>query len=102
AAVIAQAPCYVTADAASEQQVFRQFMTPTHAAAAPSASHRGGGHRVNPAPSAKAANLISDLGDGKTQAGALRRVGLPVYVPRLIPARARDRATPPCGRGHHA
>jgi LCP family protein required for cell wall assembly len=80
----AQTPCYVGADPTAEQQVFRQFMTPTHASAATGVSHGRGRHRVNLAPSAKAANLIPNLSDGKSQAATLRRSSLPVYVPRLI------------------
>jgi hypothetical protein len=39
---------------------------------------------VNAPPSAKAANLMSDLSDGSAQASQLRHSKLPVYVPRLI------------------
>jgi polyisoprenyl-teichoic acid--peptidoglycan teichoic acid transferase len=80
AAAGAQTPCYVTADPAPEQQAFRTFMAPTQAAAAKPASggRRGRSRRI------ALAGLTGDITDGKTQAAALGRPGLPIYVPRLI------------------
>jgi polyisoprenyl-teichoic acid--peptidoglycan teichoic acid transferase len=93
----AQTPCYVTADPTAEQQAFRQFMTPTTAAAASSAGlHKG--HHVTVPPSAKAANLIADPADGKAQAAAMR-TGLPVYYPRLIVAGSRYCTNATCAIG---
>jgi LCP family protein required for cell wall assembly len=78
-----QTPCYVGADRAKEDHVFRQFMTPT---VAPSGggSGRHKSHRIAFA-TARAANLIADSTDGKEQAAALPHdVRLPIYYPRLI------------------
>jgi polyisoprenyl-teichoic acid--peptidoglycan teichoic acid transferase len=83
--LIPQSPCYVTASPGPMQTAYRALMAPTiapppaaggrsAASALPSASTRLGHVR----------GLTDDLQDGRTQAGALRHVGMPVYVPRLI------------------
>jgi LCP family protein required for cell wall assembly len=82
------APCYVTAQTAAERAAFKQFMTPTHASASTS-SHGKGGHHVSNPTSARAANLMDDLADGRSQAGQLGHSRLPVYVPRLIANNSR-------------
>jgi polyisoprenyl-teichoic acid--peptidoglycan teichoic acid transferase len=77
----AVAPCYVLASsAAAEQQAYRQFMTPTPAPTA-RAVGEGRPHKSSP-PST--AGLAADLSDGRSQAGALGHLALPVYVPKLI------------------
>jgi LCP family protein required for cell wall assembly len=86
---VQQPACYVGADSGAEQHVYSQFMTPTVAAPKPPAAPTG-----TTGPSAAAAHgaanstagLIGDLGDGKTQAVALGRLGMPVYVPGKIVA----------------
>jgi hypothetical protein len=75
-----QTPCYVTANPPAEAGAYRSFMRPTQASSA-TASHAPGKHRGNRAPTA---NLTPDLADGTTQASAMPRTILPVYVPRLI------------------
>jgi len=84
------AACYVTADPGAEHYAFTQFMKPTLAPATTGAQAAGGPKqpKLGPAkaPSPSNANLIADPGDGKSQAAALGRVGMPVYYPRLIAA----------------
>jgi LCP family protein required for cell wall assembly len=79
---IAVAACYVTADAAAEQHVFRQFMTPTKAAAKPKPKPARSGHKSRG--SAGTAGLTSDPADGQAQAAALGGVGMPVFYPTMI------------------
>ncbi|MDQ6804358.1 MAG: hypothetical protein M3065_05205, partial [Actinomycetota bacterium] len=79
---IGQAPCYVTSDPVAEANVYNQLMTPT-SAPAPSAAPAKKARR-SAAPSAKAAGLVADTADGKSQAAALGKLGMPVYYPRLI------------------
>src|SRR2546421_303780 len=81
AAVVA---CYVTAAHTAETRVFKQFMTPTPPSA--SSSSHGHGHHSSRPPSAKAANLVADVTDGKAQAAQLARSGFPVYYPALMAA----------------
>jgi LCP family protein required for cell wall assembly len=81
----AQTPCYVTANAIAEEQVFNDFMTPTPPSASTSATttvHR----RKKTALST--AGLVADVGDGHGQAVALGPVPFPVYYPKLIYAGA--------------
>ncbi len=77
-----QTPCYVTATPSAEQAVFRAFMRPTSAAAAAVVKRKA----VAGKGSAKlqAAGLTDGTSDGKSQAAAVRRSGMPVYYPRLI------------------
>ncbi len=77
-------PCYVTADGGAEVRAFKAFMTPTTAPQSSGGSHGGPAlvgktGRGNPT-----AGLTADVADGKAQAAALGRIGLPVYFPRLI------------------
>jgi LCP family protein required for cell wall assembly len=81
------APCYVTADAGAERQAFHAFLAvtrppPQHAA------YTGSGSSVARHPRAPRGPLrvIPDPADGRAQAGALGRLRLPVYYPRLIAA----------------
>jgi LCP family protein required for cell wall assembly len=82
-------PCYVTANRGRELAAYRSFMTPTPAAAARPSPSRIGAARVaggrtsgtGPVP-----GLTPDLKDGRSQAAALRRHRMPVFVPRLIVA----------------
>ncbi len=83
---VAVAACYVTADPAAEQRVFGQFMRPTKAAAKPKPKptpphpvHKSGG-------SGSTAGLTADPTDGRAQAAALGRLGLPVFYPAMIAA----------------
>ncbi len=80
------APCYVTADPGAEGRAFTQFMKPTvqtsplgPATAVPSSVHAPAA-----APAPGRANLVSDSSDGRSQAAALGRLGMPVYYPRLV------------------
>jgi LCP family protein required for cell wall assembly len=80
AANATQTPCYVTADPAAEQQAFQQLLTPTvRTSASPVTARASGAHGRSGAP-----DLTPDGADGKAQAAALRRAGMPVYYPRLI------------------
>jgi LCP family protein required for cell wall assembly len=80
-----QTPCYVSADPVAEASVYQQFMTPTAAApAAPASTATASKRRHHGGPSARAAGLSADTGDGKSQAAALGQLGMPVYYPRLI------------------
>jgi polyisoprenyl-teichoic acid--peptidoglycan teichoic acid transferase len=92
ATAVQQTPCYVTADPAAEQQVFNVLMKPTVAAppkpAAPAPTGTTGPAAPRHTPSAPA-DLIGDLGDGKTQAAALGSLGMPIYVPGKILAGSR-------------
>ena len=80
-------PCYVDADPAAEASTFAEFMAPGRAAApraakpAPAPST----HRA-PAPPPTTAGLTPDVADAATQVSALGNPGMPVYVPKLIPA----------------
>ena len=88
---VQQTPCYVTADPGAEQHVFSQFMTPTIApppapAPAPATATTGPTQPVTAHAPSVTTGLMGDLGDGKTQAAALGRLGMPVYVPGKIVA----------------
>jgi polyisoprenyl-teichoic acid--peptidoglycan teichoic acid transferase len=84
--VVAGAPCYVTANRGAEQRAFTQLMTPTPAAASGSSPGRPGRRGPGAAGTATApgANLTPDAADGRAQAAALHRAGMPVYYPRLV------------------
>jgi LCP family protein required for cell wall assembly len=83
--VARQTPCYVGADPGAEQHAFHQFMTPT---LQPPSSAPTAGPPAKPAhaPAPSASGLIADPADGRSQAAALGRVGMPVYYPKLIAA----------------
>jgi LCP family protein required for cell wall assembly len=81
----AQTPCYVTANAAAEEQAYTSFMTPTAAIASSAGSGTGRKHKKT---TLSDAGLIADVGDGHAQALALGRVPFPVYYPKLIVAGA--------------
>ena len=87
-----QTPCYVTADPAAEARAYHELMSPTPA---PAASPAGGpGAQGGPAASgpparrpraaALPAGLTPDRSDGRAQAAALGRLGMPIYVPGRI------------------
>ncbi len=85
-----QTPCYVTADPVAEQQTYQQLMrptiptpTPAAAGAPPGAGHGGHGRRRA---GISTAGLVPDPVDGRAQAAALGRAGLPVYYPNLVQA----------------
>ncbi|HJS96888.1 MAG TPA: LCP family protein [Solirubrobacteraceae bacterium] len=79
------APCYVTATSHAEQAAFHEFMSATteasvaHAAAPPKVGGKPGGGGIGNVP-----GLTPDLSDGKAQAKALGKLGIPIFVPRLI------------------
>ena len=76
----AQTPCYVTADPPAEHRAFTELMTPTSTQAnRPTGSPRGAGTRA-----IRTAAVTGDVSDGRAQAAALARVGMPVYFPRVI------------------
>jgi LCP family protein required for cell wall assembly len=87
--VIQQTPCYVTANQAPLQATFRTFMTPTAATPAAGGGTKAAALSARAGPSGPVPGLTADLKDGKAQAAQLRRVGMPVYVPRLIPSGAQ-------------
>ena len=82
--------CVVTSDQSAEQAAFARFMAATPKAAtaaankakATPASLKGHKHIAK----IPTGGLTADSADGKEQAAALRRVGMPVYYPRLIKA----------------
>ena len=78
-----QTPCYVTAAPAAEAAVFRAFMRPTTAAAAAKSAGATNAGRKRSS-KLQTAGLTDDSSDGKSQAGAVSRTGMPVYYPRLI------------------
>jgi polyisoprenyl-teichoic acid--peptidoglycan teichoic acid transferase len=77
-----QTACFVTAVSSAEQGVYNQFMRPT-VAVAKKAKPDLGSH-VHKRGHVSTAGLTLDVADGKAQAGALSRVGMPVYYPRWI------------------
>jgi len=87
---VPQAACYVGANPGQEQATYRQFMAgarpqPSPPGSPPTPPVAGGkAGKAKPTP-----GLTADLADGRTQAGALRRIGMPVYAPRLILAGSR-------------
>jgi polyisoprenyl-teichoic acid--peptidoglycan teichoic acid transferase len=88
------AACFVSADPGAEAQAFRQFMAVVPAQPAGGSGHGAPG-KASAAPGkapaawgAAAAGLSADIPDGRTQAAAMPRAGLPVYFPRLIAAGA--------------
>jgi LCP family protein required for cell wall assembly len=93
------APCYVTAESTAEQDVYKQFMTPSHTAATSSSVKKPAHHKPSKPPSAKAANLMDDLSDGQDQAAQLRHSKLPVYVPKLIANTSRYCTNATCAIG---
>jgi LCP family protein required for cell wall assembly len=84
--VVQQAACYVTANPGPERATYSAFMTPTPPAAAPSSSNG----RLTPSSAAPAPRpaptpgLTANLKDGRAQAAGLGKLGMPIYVPRLI------------------
>ena len=78
-------PCYLTATPSAEAGVFQDFMKPTTQAAATQAKSPGKSVRNHRA-GIQTAGLSADAVDGRAQAAALTRAGMPVYFPRLIDA----------------
>jgi LCP family protein required for cell wall assembly len=82
--------CVVTSNQSAEQDAFARFMAATPKAATAAANKA----KVTPASlkghkhlaKIPTGGLASDPGDGRTQAAALTRAGMPVYYPRLIRA----------------
>ena len=69
----AQTPCYVAADPSAEHRAFRQFMTPSRTQPSrPAGAPRGAGSRA-----VRSAAVTGDVSDGKAQATALARAGMP-------------------------
>jgi LCP family protein required for cell wall assembly len=83
-AAIQQTPCYVDANAGAEQATYRQFMAPTRPQASASSRPSVPARRAKRTP-----GLTADLADGRSQAAALRKVGMPIYAPRMILAGSR-------------
>jgi LCP family protein required for cell wall assembly len=78
------APCFVTANSGAEADAYRSFMAVVAAAKAT----RAGGAPAHGSAPAPTAGLTPDAADAKTQGAALANTGMPVYVPKLIPAGA--------------
>ncbi|HTW12840.1 MAG TPA: LCP family protein [Solirubrobacteraceae bacterium] len=82
---------YLTFSQAQAQQAYAQFMTPT--TSTPKVGHVAlGSGMVKPKGKKHAVpafqlpdGMIADPGDGKSQAGQLGNVGLPIYYPQDIP-----------------
>jgi polyisoprenyl-teichoic acid--peptidoglycan teichoic acid transferase len=85
-----QTSCVVTSNQSAEQGAFARFMAATPKAATAAANKA----KVTPASlkghkhlaKIPTGGLTSDVSDGRAQADALRRAGMPVYYPRLIKA----------------
>ncbi len=82
--------CVVTSNQQAEQAAFGRFMAATPKASTAAANKAKvtpaslkGHKRINRIPTA---GLIDATSEGRAQAGALSRVGMPVYYPRLIKA----------------
>jgi polyisoprenyl-teichoic acid--peptidoglycan teichoic acid transferase len=92
AGAAAQTPaCYVSADSGAEQRTYRAFMTPS---TAPPASPRPAAGASNAGGSSAGgeghvSGLRSDVSDGLSQAHALGKLGIPIYIPRVIMANSR-------------
>ena len=83
---------YVTAEPALEQAAYKAFLAPTKRAkrakkTSPTVGTAHAKHRARPA-RIDTAGLTSDPADGRAQAQALTRPGMPVYYPRLIDAQS--------------
>jgi LCP family protein required for cell wall assembly len=76
------AACYVTATPTGEHRVFTEFVTPTHGVKKTTAAPKlkKGASRSNHG------GLVDDPTDGKQQALALGRAGMPIYYPQRIEA----------------
>jgi polyisoprenyl-teichoic acid--peptidoglycan teichoic acid transferase len=75
--------CYVTSTPGQEQATWAQFVHASPAGSAKPAAKPAHRHKhARHAPST--AGLLSDLTDGRQQAQALSRAGMPVYFPRLV------------------
>jgi LCP family protein required for cell wall assembly len=77
--------CIGPTSQATVRQRWRQFMAATKKPPRKSGS-RGGGRRHAPRrpPASSTAGLVADVTDGRQQAAALSRPGMPVYYPRLV------------------
>jgi LCP family protein required for cell wall assembly len=76
-------PCYLSATVSGEAAVFRAFMHPTTRAAVKRARSAGKAIK-NRSTKIQTAGLSPDTADGKAQAAALSRAGVPVYYPHLV------------------
>jgi LCP family protein required for cell wall assembly len=89
---VATSACYVTAAASAERAAFHQFMTPSTVAPAGahlSAGPAKAGGKPGAGGGANAPGLTSDISDGKAQAKALGKLGIPIYFPKLIRSDSR-------------
>ena len=87
--------CYVTSTPGQQQATWAQFIhaTPAGSSEPRPAKARHKRRRGQHAPST--AGLIDDVTDGRAQAQALSRAGMPVYFPRLVMPSASS-ANPYC------
>ncbi|MFZ0088627.1 MAG: LCP family protein [Solirubrobacteraceae bacterium] len=77
--------CYVTASSpAAAQRAYASFMAPTLKAQATTKATPKSAKGSQQLARIPTAGLTADVGDGRTQAAALARAGMPVYYPRLI------------------
>jgi LCP family protein required for cell wall assembly len=91
AAATGGTPCYVSAESGAEQAAFHAFMTPSKVAPASSSSPSAVQAKAGGKPGggggsggANAPGLMPDIADGKSQASAIGKTGIPVYFPKLI------------------
>jgi hypothetical protein len=75
-------PCYLTATPQAEAGVFRAFMRPTATTAVAKPALKKSDH--NKPNHVATAGLTADASDGKAQAAAVAKIGMPIYYPRLI------------------
>ncbi len=89
----------VEADHSSEDQAYKDFITPTRLTSPPPSNahrsrphkasahkgHKQGAHRHrSPAHPVSTAGLVEDTGDGLSQAAQLKKIAMPVYYPKDI------------------
>jgi polyisoprenyl-teichoic acid--peptidoglycan teichoic acid transferase len=76
--------CYVTSTTGQQQATWAQFVhaTPTRSSKPKPGTTARKRRRAQRPPST--AGLIDDMNDGRAQAQALSRAGMPVYFPRLV------------------
>jgi LCP family protein required for cell wall assembly len=76
--------CYVTSTPGQEQATWAQFVHATPAGSGKAKARTTAHQRTHARRAPSTAGLIDDVSDGRAQAQALPRAGMPVYFPRLV------------------
>ena len=87
--------CYVTSTPGQQQATWAQFIHATPAGSSEPKPAKAGHKRRRGQHAPSTAGLIDDVTDGRAQAQALSRAGMPVYFPRLVMPSASS-ANPYC------